>query len=45
MSHNLNAEQDHNIKVANTTFQNVARFKYLRTVANQNVIHEKIKSK
>jgi hypothetical protein len=40
------AGQIHNIKVGNRSFENVANFKYLRTtVANQSLIHERIKSR
>jgi hypothetical protein len=38
-----NAEQSHNIKTANRSFENVAQFEYLRiTVTNQNLIQEEI---
>jgi hypothetical protein len=44
MSHHQNAGQNHSIKIANRSFKNVARFKYLRKiVTNQNMIHEEIK--
>jgi hypothetical protein len=39
-----NARQNHEIKVANRFFENVAQFKYSRTtIKNQNLIQEKIK--
>jgi hypothetical protein len=38
------AGQNHDIKIANTFFENVAQFKYLgTTVTNQNLIQEEIK--
>jgi hypothetical protein len=39
----LNAGQNHKIKTANRPFENVAKFKHLGTVTNQNLIHEEIK--
>jgi hypothetical protein len=46
MSRHLNAEQYHNIKIANRSFENVGYLKYLRmAVATENLIHEKIKSR
>jgi hypothetical protein len=44
LSHHQSAGQNHNIKIANRYFQNVAQGKYLRTtVTNQNLIQEEIK--
>jgi hypothetical protein len=47
VSQEVNAEKtNHNIKIANRSFENVAKFKYFwRTVTNQNCIHEEIKSR
>jgi hypothetical protein len=43
-SRHHNAGQNHNIKVANRTFENVAQFKYLvTTVKKQNLIQEESK--
>jgi hypothetical protein len=39
-----NAEQIHDIKVANICFENVAQFRYLgMSITNQNLIQEEIK--
>jgi hypothetical protein len=44
MSRYQNAGQNHNIKVANRAFENVAQFTYLgKIVINPNVIQEEIK--
>jgi hypothetical protein len=44
LSHLKNAGQNHDIKIANRFFENVAQFKYLgTTVTNQNLIQEEIK--
>jgi hypothetical protein len=45
MSRHQNARQNRNIKIANRYFENAARFRYLRTVSNHNLIHEEIKSR
>jgi hypothetical protein len=38
------AEQNHDIKTANRSFENVAQFRYLgTTVTNENLIQEEIK--
>jgi hypothetical protein len=44
LSCHQNAGQNHDIKVANRSFENVAQFNYLRTtVTNQNLIQEEIR--
>jgi di/tripeptidase len=46
ISHNQNAGQNHNIKITNGAFENMAKFKYFgTTTTNKNVIHEEIKSR
>jgi hypothetical protein len=44
LSRHQNAGQNHDIKTANRSFENVAQFRYLRTtVTNENLIQEEIK--
>jgi hypothetical protein len=44
LSHQQNARQNHDIKIANSSFENVAHFKYFGTaVGYQNLIQEGIK--
>jgi hypothetical protein len=44
MSRQQNAEQNHNIKIGNRCFENVAQFKYFGiTVTTQNLIQDEIK--
>jgi hypothetical protein len=37
--------QKHSIKIANRSFEDVAKFKYLGTITDQNCMHEEIKSR
>jgi hypothetical protein len=44
LSRHQNVGQNQDIKIANRSFENVSRFKYLATTAtNQNLIQEEIK--
>jgi hypothetical protein len=46
LTRHQNAEQNHDMKIANRSFENVAQFKYLgRTVTNENLIQEEIKNR
>jgi hypothetical protein len=46
LSRHQNAGQYHNINIANSSFENVAQFKYFGTsVTNQNLILEEIKTR
>jgi hypothetical protein len=45
MSHHWNSGQNQNIRIANKSFEKVAKFKYLEMMqTNQNDIHDEIKS-
>jgi hypothetical protein len=44
LTRHQNAGQNHDIKIANKCFENVAKFKYVgTTVTNQNLIQQEIK--
>jgi hypothetical protein len=46
MSRYQKAEQRHSIKIANRSFEDVAKFKYLGTIlTDQNCMHKEIKSR
>jgi hypothetical protein len=46
MSQHQNEEQNHNLKTANRSSENMAKFKYLwMTVTNKDLIHEDIMRK
>jgi hypothetical protein len=46
LSHHLNVGHNHDIKIVNGSFENVAQLKYLgMTVINQNLVQEEIKRK
>jgi hypothetical protein len=46
LSHHQNAGQNHDVKIANSCFENVAQFRYLgMTVTNRHLIQEEIKSR
>jgi ribosomal protein S2 len=45
LSHNQNAGQNHDIKIANSSFENVVQFRYMgMTITNQTLIQEEIKT-
>jgi len=44
LSHHQNIGQNHNIMIANKSFENVTEFKYFQvTVTDPNLIHEKFR--
>jgi ribosomal protein S2 len=44
LSRHQNSEENHDMKIANRCFENVAKFRYLgTTITNQNLIQEEIK--
>jgi hypothetical protein len=46
ISYHQNAGKNHNVKIANRIFENMAEFIHFgTTVTNQNLIHEEIKSR
>jgi hypothetical protein len=46
MFHHQNSGQNQNIRTANESFENVAKFTYLGTaLSNQNDVHDEIKSR
>jgi hypothetical protein len=46
MSGHQIAGRSHNIKIANRTFEDVAKFRYFgMTITNESLIHEEIKSR
>jgi hypothetical protein len=46
ISHHPNSGQNQNIRIANESFENMAKFKYLgRMLTNQNDIHDEIESR
>jgi hypothetical protein len=46
LSRQPNAGQNHDVKIANRSFENVAQFRYLgMSVTNQNLIQEEIKGR
>jgi hypothetical protein len=46
MSHHPNSGQNQNIRIANESFENMAKFKYMgTTLINENDIHDEIKNR
>jgi hypothetical protein len=46
MSRHPNSGQNHNTRIANESFEDVTKFKYLwTTLTNQNDIHDEVKSR
>jgi hypothetical protein len=46
LTQHQNVGQDHSIKIANRSFEDAAKLKYLgMTITNQNLIHDEIKSR
>ena len=46
MSRDQNAERNHSVRIDNSTFERVKKFKYLgTTLTNQNSIQEEIKNR
>jgi hypothetical protein len=46
LSHHKNVGQSHNLLIANKSFKNVAKFKYLgTTITDQSCFHKEIKSR
>jgi hypothetical protein len=45
MSLHQNVGENHGVPISNKSFGNVAKFKYLITVTNQNCIHEETESR
>jgi hypothetical protein len=45
LSQDQNAEQSHNVKIDNSSFERVKEFKYLGTTINQNSVQEEIKDR
>jgi hypothetical protein len=43
VSRHQNSGQNYDINIANRCFENVAKFRYLATITNQNLIQEEIK--